>query len=55
MTLKLPATVCWPIHRVATSGKYQDSLREIEMEWSLTDLWDANAVLDAMTDAEIEE
>jgi hypothetical protein len=36
---------------VATSGKYTDSLHTILTEWSLMDVQEANAVLDAFDDA----
>ena len=29
-----------------------DSLHIIETEWTVTDVWDANAVLDALEDAQ---
>jgi hypothetical protein len=34
------------------SGRYNDSLREILTEWGLAEVMDANAVLDALEDAE---
>lgn len=52
MTLELPGDIAWPLHRIATSGKYHDSLHVIESEWSLLDLQQANEVLDAYEDAE---
>lgn len=42
----------WIIHRVAVSRRYTDSLFTIETEWSLADVYTANAVLDAIEDAE---
>lgn len=36
------------MHRIATSGRYQDALHVILTEWTLADVWDANAVLDAI-------
>lgn len=39
-------TDIWIIHRIASSEKYSSSLREIEEDWSLKDLMDANEVLD---------
>jgi hypothetical protein len=50
--IRIPPGVAWPVHRVATSGRYQDSLHTILTEWSIADVWDANDVLDAMEDAE---
>ena len=50
--MRLPPEVSWPVHRVATSRRYADSLHVILTEWSLADVWDANAVLDALEDAE---
>lgn len=41
----------WPLHRVATSGKYSDSLHIISTEWTLVDVWQANDVIDAHDDA----
>lgn len=40
------------MHRVATSRRYTDPLHTILTEWSLADVWTANAVLDAIEDAE---
>jgi len=53
--LRIPDGVAWPIHRVAVSRRYSDSLHVIETEWSLADVWRANAVLDAIEDAEQEQ
>lgn len=50
--IRLPEGVPWPVHRVATSRRYTDSLHTILTEWSLADVWTANAVLDAIEDAE---
>ena len=44
----LPSTVCWFTHRIASSGRYSDSLEAIEERWSLDDALDAHAVLDAV-------
>lgn len=52
MTLEIPARVPWALHRIATSRRYTDSLHTIATEWSLVDLYDAHAVLDALEDAE---
>lgn len=46
MSVDVPAAVCWPIHRVATSQRYGASLLEIQTLWSLDDLMDAIEVLD---------
>lgn len=43
----------WPLHRVATSGRYHDSLHVISTEWSLLDVWQANDVIDALAEAEV--
>lgn len=51
MTLQVPARVPWPIHRVATAGYYTDALETICTRWSLVDVVDANAVIDAWEDA----
>jgi len=42
------------VHRVATSGYYNDSLTEIMTQWSLSDVVDANIVIDAYEDAKAE-
>lgn len=42
----------WEVWRVVSSPRFTVSLREIEQEWSLEDLWDANRVLDAFEKAE---
>jgi hypothetical protein len=49
--IKVPPGVQWPIHRVAISGRYNDSLQTISTEWSVRDLWDAIAILDAIEEA----
>jgi hypothetical protein len=40
------------VHRVATAGRYTDSLHTILTEWSLADVYAANAVIDALAAAE---
>jgi hypothetical protein len=42
----------WVVHRVATAGRYTDSLHTILTEWSLADVYAANAVIDALAAAE---
>lgn len=37
---------------MATSRRYSDSLHTILTEWSLADVYAANAVIDALEDAE---
>lgn len=54
MHFELPAEIEWALHRVATSGRYHDSLDTIATRWSLADLFDAHDVLDALEDAEAE-
>lgn len=39
-------------HRVVTSRHYHASLIEVQREWTLCDLLDAHAVIDALDDAE---
>lgn len=51
MTLTIPGTVCWPVHRVAMSDRYSDGLSTIEREWSLEMVCDACDILDAYDDA----
>lgn len=38
--------VDWWLHSIATSGKYNDSLLDIEQRWSVRQLTDALRVLD---------
>ena len=40
------------VHRVATAGRYTDTLHTILTEWSLADVYAANAVIDALAAAE---
>lgn len=47
----IPGHIPWPVHRVATSGHYRDSLHTILTEWSLADVAIANAVIDGLEDA----
>ena len=44
--------VPWPVWRVATSGRFGDPLHTILHEWTLADVYAANAVIDALCDAE---
>lgn len=46
MTLSIPEQVDWDIHRIASSKFYSSSLVEIETQWTICDVWDANRVLD---------
>lgn len=48
------ADIPWPVWRVATSGRFGDSLHTILNEWTLADVYAANQVIDALTDAEAE-
>ncbi len=45
--MSIPPNIRWEVHRVATSQKYMSSLIEIQTQWSLDDVCDAHAVLDA--------
>lgn len=51
MTFTLPGHIPWEIHRIATSGRYTDSLHAILTQWDLGDVLDANDVLDALDSA----
>lgn len=42
----------WPVWRVATSGRFSDSLHAILHEWTLADVYAANLVIDALAEAE---
>lgn len=42
----------WPVWRVATSGRFGDSLHTILNEWTLAQVYAASQVIDALTDAE---
>lgn len=48
MTIVVPGHLCWPVHRVATGGVYPDGLAVILHRWTLEDVVDANAVMDAL-------
>ncbi len=52
MRIEIPPGVQWPLHRVAISGRYNDSLHTISTEWSLADVWDAIELLDVIDAAE---
>jgi hypothetical protein len=47
----VPGHLCWPVHRVATSGHYHDSRHTIETRWSLWNLVEAFEVCDAIDTA----
>jgi hypothetical protein len=42
----------WPVWRVASSGRFSDSLHTILHEWTLADVYAANQIIDALLDAE---
>ena len=42
----------WPVWRVASSGRFGDSLHTILSEWTLADVHAANQIIDALLDAE---
>lgn len=44
----------WPVWRVASSGRFGDSLHTILTEWTLADVYAANLVIDALSAAEQE-
>lgn len=45
----------WPLHRVATSGRYHDPLHVIETEWSVRDLLVALDVIEELDRVASEE
>ena len=49
---KIPEHIDWNAHRIASSQRYSTSLKEIEWEWSIDDVWDANEVLDLYEEME---
>jgi len=51
VTVQIPGRLCWPVHRVATSGLYTDGLWTIEHRWTLEMVVDACEVCDAIDDA----
>lgn len=44
----------WPLHRIATSGLYQDSFHTLCTEWTLLDVLNANDVINAIEAARAE-
>lgn len=42
----------WPVWRVATSGRFGDSLHTIMEEWTLAQVYAASQVIDALGAAE---
>jgi hypothetical protein len=42
----VPAHIDWDIHRIAASERYSASLTEIQIQWSVEDLYEAHDVLD---------
>lgn len=51
-SVKLPNGVEWAIWRLVTHERAPGTLTEIERDWSVADVFDANAVLDAFELAE---
>jgi len=51
VSVTVPGHLCWPVHRVATSGLYPDGLWTIEHRWTLADVCDASEVCDAIDEA----
>lgn len=49
------ADIPWPVWRVASSGRFGDSLHTILSEWTLADVYAANQIIDALLDAEARE
>ncbi len=54
MTVRIPGRLCWPVHRLATSGLYPDGLATIESDWTLEMVVDACEVCDAIDAARVE-
>ena len=54
MIVRVPGRLCWPVHRVATSGHYPDGLAVIEERWTLAMVVDACDVCDAIDEARAE-
>lgn len=52
--ITIPARIEWRIWRIAVSGRFHSSLIEIQRDWSVRDVQDANAILDALDKAERE-
>lgn len=53
MTVKLPAGVDWYIWRIRTSARLgHPSFREMDEDWTVSDLLDAHELLDAFEEAE---
>ncbi len=50
--IPIPEYIDWNIHRIASSQRYSSSLIEIENEWTIDEVWDANEVLDILKLAE---
>ena len=48
----IPDFIDWNVHRIASSNRYSSSLKEVEEDWSIDDVWDANVVLDLYDEAE---
>lgn len=42
----------WPVWRVASSGRFGDSLHTILTAWTLDEVYAANQIIDALLDAE---
>lgn len=53
MTVRVPPFVAedWALHRVALSRRYPDDLHTICTRWSVVDVFDALAVIDALEEA----
>ena len=51
--MTIPSRIPWPLHRVATSGYYNDGLHVISTCWTLADVVDAWEVCDALDAAKV--
>ncbi len=52
MSVPLPVDIDWELWRLLTDPRVHASKREIEEEWTLDDVLDAHAVLDAKDHAD---
>lgn len=50
--MDLPSGICWPVWRLATDPRISDSYQTIRDHWTLTEVFEAIAVLDEIAAAE---
>ena len=48
----IPEGIDWNVHRIASSQRYTERLKDIEWGWTIDDVWDANNVLDLYEEVE---